>query len=100
MLPGNTTDKTTLPEFLAKIEAQYGQAERIWVMDRGIPTEDILQHLRERQPPVGYLVGTPKGRLTALEQALLQRPWQQVRPAVRVKLLPHEGEPTEGRQAA
>jgi hypothetical protein len=48
--------------------------------------------MRESQPPVRYLVGTPKGRLSALEEALLQQPWQQARPSVRVKLLPHEGE--------
>jgi transposase len=92
VLPGNTTDKTTLKDFLAKIEEQYGKAERIWVMDRGIPTEDVLGQMRGSTPPVSYLVGTPKGKLTALEQALLQRDWQQARPSVRVKLLAHEGE--------
>ena len=43
VMPGNTSDKTTLPGFLAKIEKQYGKAQRIWVMDRGIPTEKVLQ---------------------------------------------------------
>ena len=42
VLPGNTSDKTTLRGFLQKIETQYGKAERTWVMDRGIPTEEIL----------------------------------------------------------
>jgi hypothetical protein len=92
VLPGNTTDKSTLKDFLAKIEDQYGKAERIWVMDRGIPTEDVLGQMRGSTPPVSCLVGTPKGKLTALEQALLQRDWQQARPSVRVKLLAHEGE--------
>lgn len=92
VLPGNTTDKTTLKDFLAKIEAQYGKADRIWVMDRGIPTEEVLKQMRESKPPVSYLVGTPKGRLTALEESLLQRPWHYARPSVRVKLLPHEDE--------
>ena len=63
VLPGNTSDKTTLRSFLQKIEAQYGTAQRIWVMDRGIPTEDVLEEMRRADPPVFYLVGTPKGRL-------------------------------------
>ena len=63
VLSGNTADKTTLRAFLAKISAQYGQAERIWVMDRGIPTEEVLAEMRASDPPVHYLVGTPKGRL-------------------------------------
>jgi hypothetical protein len=66
VMPGNTSDKTTLKDFLAKIEKQYGKAQRIWVMDRGIPTEDILKQMRESDPPVLYLVGTPKRRLTQL----------------------------------
>jgi hypothetical protein len=92
VLSGNTADKTTLKDFLVKIEDQYGQAGRIWVMDRGIPTEEVLEQMRGSTPPVSYLVGTPKGRLTALEASLLKRDWQQARPCVRVKLLPHEGE--------
>ncbi|MGH8355176.1 MAG: IS1634 family transposase [Pseudomonas sp.] len=92
VLPGNTADKTTLKVFLQKIEAQYGKAERIWVMDRGIPTEEILEEMRTANPPVYYLVGTPKGRLTKLERDLLPLPWATVRPGVNVKLLPREGE--------
>jgi len=92
MLPGHTTDKTTLQDFLAKIEKQYGKAERIWVMDRGIPTEATLEQMRASDPPVSYLVGTPKGKLTALEAELATRDWQQARPSVRVKLLPQDGE--------
>ena len=92
MLPGNTTDKTTLQAFLAKIEKQYGKARRIWVMDRGIPTEETLTQMRASDPPVSYLVGTPKGKLTALEAELATRDWQQARPSVRVKLLPQTGE--------
>ena len=78
MLPGNTADSTTLPAFLAQIEARYGQARRIWLMDRGIPTEAHLAELRARGAQ--YLVGTPKGRLTKLEQQLLAVPWQAARP--------------------
>src|SRR5882724_7632514 len=87
VMAGNTADNTTLPAFLAKIEAQYGKAQRIWVMDRGIPTEAVLAEMRGADPPVHYLVGTPKGRLGKLEQALLERPWQSVREGVDVKLL-------------
>ena len=92
MLPGNTADKTTLRDMLQLIQKRYGQAERIWVMDRGIPTEAVLEELRKGDPKVSYLVGTPKGRLTKLEAQLAQRPWQEVRPQLRVKLLPQEGE--------
>jgi hypothetical protein len=92
VLPGNTSDKTTLKEFLHKIESQYGKAERIWVMDRGIPTEEVLSEMRRSDPLVYYLVGTPKGRLTQLEQQLLSLPWQAVRPGIKVKLLPQEQE--------
>ena len=92
VLPGNTTDKTTLKDFLGKIENQYGKAQRIWVMDRGIPTEETLQLMRQSEPPVSYLVGTPKGKLTTLEAALIEREWKQARPSVRVKLLDEEGE--------
>ena len=92
MLPGNTADKTTLRAMLQLIQQRYGAAERIWVMDRGIPTEAVLAELRASDPRVQYLVGTPKGRLTKLEAALAERPWQEVRPQLRVKLLPQEGE--------
>src|SRR5215470_202634 len=71
VLAGNTSDKTTLRAFLQKIEAQYGKAQRIWAMDRGIPTEQVLSEMRQSDPPVSYLVGTPKGRLTKLEKSLI-----------------------------
>src|SRR5271163_5018310 len=92
VLPGNTSDKTTLRSFLQKIEAQYGKAQRIWVMDRGIPTEDVLEEMRRADPPVFYLVGTPKGRLTKMEKALIELPWRSVREGVDVKLLEQEQE--------
>src|SRR4249920_2400378 len=92
VLPGNTADCTTLADFLHKIEAQYGKAERIWVMDRGIPTEESLAQMRRADPPIHYLVGTPKGRLSKLEKALLGLPWEAVRQGVDVKLLPLEQE--------
>jgi len=87
VMPGNTSDKTTLADFLKSIEDQYGKANRVWVMDRGIPTEETLQTMRETDPPIHYLVGTPKGRLTKLEKDFLEKPWQKVRDLVGVKLL-------------
>ena len=92
VLPGNTADCTTLRDMLRRIEAQYGKAQRIWVMDRGIPTEEALAEMRQVDPPVWYLVGTPKGRLSKLEKALVGLPWQAVRQGVDVKLLPQEQE--------
>ena len=90
VLHGNTADKTTLPAFLEKIEAQYGKARRVWLMDRGIPTDEQLADARGRG--IGYVVGTPKGRLNKLERQLCDLPWKEARPSVGVKLLPHEGE--------
>lgn len=92
VLAGNTADSTTLRDFLARIERQYGKARRIWLMDRGIPTEAVLAEMRHSDPPVQYLVGTPKGRLTRLERRLLTLPWQEARPGVQVKLLAEDGE--------
>ena len=92
VLPGHTKDDTTLRGFLDRIEQQYGKAQRIWLMDRGVPTEAVLAEMRAADPPVQYLVGTPKGRLTRLEKALLAKPWQDARPGVQVKLLPQDGE--------
>ena len=71
VMPGNTTDQTTLAGFLEQIEQQYGRSQRVWIMDRGIPTEATLAAMRAGDAPVRYLVGTPKGRLTRLEQAFL-----------------------------
>jgi len=87
VMAGNISDRTTLRGFLKRIEELHGKAQRVWVMDRGIPTEEVLAEMRESDPPVYYLVGTPKGRLTRYEQELLERPWQAVREGVQVKLL-------------
>jgi transposase len=92
VMPGNTSDKTTLPAFLKKIEEQYGKAQRIWIMDRGIPTKKDLEAMRTREPPIYYLVGTPKGRLAQYEKKLTELPWQAVREGVEVKLLKEEKE--------
>jgi transposase len=92
VLNGNTSDKTTLPDFLKKIEAQYGKAQRIRVMDRGVPTEKILKEMRESETPISYLVGTPRGHLSKLEQGFLDQPWKSIRSEVEVKMLPQEKE--------
>jgi transposase len=88
VLAGNTADSTTLSDFLDRIERRYGRANRIWVMDRGIPTEESLAKMRAMG--ASYLVGTPKGRLTRLEQAFLGQPWARVREGVQVKRLATE----------
>ena len=92
VMPGNTSDKTTLHDFLQRIEAQYGKARRTWVMDRGIPTEDTLAEMRAAQTPTHYLVGTPRGRLSQLEKQFLTKPWAEVRDTVQVKLVEQDGE--------
>ncbi len=104
VMEGNTADSTTLPGFLDRIEQQYGRAQRVWIMDRGIPTEALLAQLRSSGREICYLVGTPRGLLNKHEQALLDRPWQKVNEAVEVKLLPQDGEvlvlaKSSGRQA-
>ena len=92
VLPGNTADSKTLRSFLDKIESQYGKARRVWVMDRGVPTEEVLAEMRASDPPVRYLVGTPKGRLTRLEKQLVDKPWRKAREGVEVKLLAQDEE--------
>jgi len=88
VMGGGTADTTTLSGFLDRIEHRYGRANRIWVMDRGIPTEDSLAKMRSIG--ASYLVGTPKGRLTKLEHAFLNKPWSKVREGVQVKRLATE----------
>jgi len=88
VMGGGTADSTTLSGFLDRIEHRYGRANRIWVMDRGVPTEDSLAKMRSIG--ASYLVGTPKGRLTKLEQAFLNKPWAKVRDGVQVKRLATE----------
>ena len=92
VLAGNTTDKKTLKLFLKKIRRLYGKARRTWIMDRGIPTEEVLELMRKERHQISYLVGTPKGQLSRLEKSLVERPWKQARENVAVKLLPQDGE--------
>jgi len=104
VMNGNTADCSTLRGFLAKIETAYGKARRVWVMDRGIPSEAMLQEMRDPDRQTFYLVGTPKGRIQQHEKKWLDLPWQKVRDSVEVKLYRHEGElyvlaKSSGRQA-
>jgi hypothetical protein len=92
VMNGNTSDRTTLRDFLKKIETLYGKAERIWVMDRGIPTEEVLREMRESQPAVFYLVGTARSKIGQYEQKWLELPWRKVRDSVDVKLFTNQGE--------
>jgi transposase len=102
-MDGNTSDKTTLRGFLTQIENLYGKARRVWLMDRGIPTEAVLQEMREAERQMFYLVGTPKARVAKYEKHWLDLPWQKVRDSVEVKLFSQDGEmyvlaKSEGRQ--
>ncbi len=92
VLAGNTSDRTTLRQFLDKIENQYGKAQRVWIMDRGIPTEEVLAEMRQSETPIYYLVGTPKGRLNKLEKQLLSLTWKKVHDSLSVKLLKQDTE--------
>lgn len=102
VMDGNTSEQKTLQPFLDRIEKAYGQARRVWVMDRGIPTEATLKKMRERK--ISYLVGTPKGSINKHEKQWLTLPWKQVRDSVQVKLYEHQEElyvlaRSDGRQA-
>ena len=92
VMAGNTQDKQTLRGMLGHIARQYGEADRVWIMDRGIPTEEGLKEMREADAPVRYLVGTPRGHLTRYEAELSTRPWKAVHQHVRVKLLAKDNE--------
>jgi hypothetical protein len=104
VMAGNTADRTTLRGFLEKIESPYGKARRVWVMDRGIPPEEVLAEMRDPQRGVCYLVGTPRGKIRQYEKQWLELPWRKVRESVEVKLFAEQGElfvlaKSEGRRA-
>jgi len=104
VMDGNTSDRTTLRSFVDKIEASYGRARRVWVMDRGIPTEAVLEEMRTSERAVFYLVGTSRSKIRQYEKKWLDLPWQKVRDAVEVKLFAEAGElyvlaKSEGRRA-
>jgi transposase len=74
---GNRVDVTTVQEIITVMEGKYGQAKRIWVLDRGMVSEENIEFLRERQAQ--YIVGTPKAQLRQFEAALLAaKDWQRV----------------------
>jgi len=89
---GNTNDAKTVRQMVAAMEAKYGRANRIWVMDRGMVSEANLEFLRERGG--FYIVGTPKSMLRQFERYLTDREWQEVQGGVEVKLVagPHGDE--------
>jgi transposase len=104
VMAGNTSEKTTLRGFLERIESLYGKARRVWLMDRGIPTEALLQEMRTSRQETFYLVGTSRAKVKQYEKRWLELPWQKVRESVEVKLFAQDGElyvlaKSEGRQA-
>src|SRR5215470_380788 len=104
VMEGNTADRTTLRSFLNRIESSYGRARRVWVMDRGIPTEAVLEEMRTSNHEIFYLVGTPRSKIREYEKKWLDLPWQKVRESVEVKLFAESGElyvlaKSEGRRA-
>ena len=85
---GSTADVTTVEDMVELMEEKYGQAKRIWVMDRGMISEANIDFLRTRQ--ARYLVGTPKRQLKAFAAQLLDKEhWAQVQEGVEVKLVAH-----------
>jgi len=83
---GNTNDSTTIETIVNAMEAKYGRASRVWVMDRGMVSEKNLAFLRQRGG--SYIVGTPKALLKQFEQHLTQKDWHEVQAGVEVKLVP------------
>lgn len=85
---GNRADVTTVEEIVTAMESKYGQAERVWVMDRGMVSEANIAFLRKRK--ARYLVGTPKSQLREFEKQLLEREgWEEVQDGLEARLLPH-----------
>ena len=83
---GNKSDAQSLDEIMAKMEALYGKASRIWVFDRGVASERNLEALRKNDGL--YLVGTPRTLLRKVEAALLEENWKTVREGIEVKVVP------------
>jgi transposase len=85
VFPGNRNDAKTVEEIVLAMEKKYGRARRVWVMDRGMVSEDNLAFLRSRGGE--YLVGTPKAMLRRFEEHLLDKGWHEVQEGVEVKLV-------------
>jgi len=90
ILAGNTSEKTTLKPLLNKIESKYGKAGRVWLMDRGIPTEAVLDYMRDHG--IDYLVGTPRKLLDEFQKELSVKDWHDVNDSVRIKHVEKDGE--------
>jgi len=86
VFPGNRNDAKTVADIVLAMEKKYGRARRVWVMDRGMVSEDNLEFLRSRGGQ--YIVGTPKAMLRRFEEHLLTKGWQEVQQGVEVKLVP------------
>jgi len=82
---GNRADVTTMEEIVETMEHRYGRADRIWVMDRGMISQDNIEFLREGGRR--YIVGTPKGMLRKFERELLGQDWRSIREGLEVKLV-------------
>lgn len=85
VFPGNTADVSTVEKIVALMEQHYGKSNRIWVMDRGMVSEENLAFLRKEGRR--YLVGTPKSLLKKYEQEILSDDWHKIREGIEVKLL-------------
>ena len=81
---GNRSDVTTTEEMVLIMEGKYGKANRIWVMDRGMVSEENIEFMQDRG--ARYLIGTPKSMLRKFEQELLAKDWEEVHPGVEVKI--------------
>jgi hypothetical protein len=92
VMDGNRSDKTTLREFLDKIEELYGQARRVWLMDRGIPTEKLLEEIRAQRPNTYYLSGGDTAGSGEEVREAVAGSARKERDAVEVKLFAQDGE--------
>jgi transposase len=88
---GNTADVTTVEHIVETMEKRYGSSDRIWVMDRGMVSEDNIEFLREGGRR--YIVGTPKSMLKKFEHELLKEDWTRIRDGLEVKVVPWPGRP-------
>jgi len=86
LFAGNRVDVTTVEEVVETMEEKYGKADRVWVMDRGMTSQENLEFLRERQAK--YLVGTPKSDLKKFQREILAEDWEKIREGLEVKRCP------------
>ena len=86
LFAGNRVDVTTVEEVVEAMEKKYGKAERVWVMDRGMTSQENLEFLRKREAK--YLVGTPKSDLKKFEREILAEDWEKIREGLEVKRCP------------